>query len=343
MQASSARISWTTFLVIPSMCIFLTALPLWIGSAQICCAPDILPPESYRFPQGAQVTVYIDMTSGFTSTEAANIMVGIEDWNSQVNSSEVRYSVQTTETPPILGENTPNTIVVSYVDETPTTHDASYVMFKEGNSIFGRMAFSRNMRLIPSQLRESYWRTVARHETGHTLGLKNGDNCPEGTTIMNHEGAHVESFITTCDNVAINSQAAYPAPSPTPTPTPEENGQFDCNDNIDNDGDGLIDCQDTCSHWCINGCNAYLTQLCWDLGAPQCVNGQCYTPILVDVLGDGLKLTNASNGVLFNVLPGRLLKIAWTEPTSDDAWLVLDRNGNGVVDSGEEMFGNATP
>jgi len=68
------------------------------------------------------------------------------------------------------------------------------------------------------------------------------------------------------------------------------------------------------------------------------------SPVVVDVLGNGFALTDVANGIQFDMSGGGVKKsIAWTVPNTDDAWLFLDRNGNGVVDNGQELFGNHTP
>ena len=68
----------------------------------------------------------------------------------------------------------------------------------------------------------------------------------------------------------------------------------------------------------------------------------CSSPILIDIDSDGYALTSATQGVLFDIDgDGTLDRIGWTSRDDDDAFLWLDANGNGVVESGLELFGSA--
>jgi hypothetical protein len=67
---------------------------------------------------------------------------------------------------------------------------------------------------------------------------------------------------------------------------------------------------------------------------------QTYSPIVIDLAGDGVRFSSAEDGALWDTNGlGHKNWVGW--PLSpDDVWLALDRNGNGRIDSGLELFGN---
>src|ERR1051325_5413424 len=185
-----------------------------------------------------------------------------------------------------------------------------------------------------------------------------------------------------CDNTSTNetiTNLPCPTPSPTPTPTPATcptptkpkpaqecywNEQWctwickfdDCtalgyqwNSTYNRCNSTAQDCaswnlywnfeQPTCQYSSTPGSCAYPRE--WDDGLCRCIID---SPILVDIAGNGFDLTDAEHGVNFNLnVSEPAERIAWTAAGSDDAWLVLDRNGNGSIDDGRELFGSFTP
>ena len=67
-------------------------------------------------------------------------------------------------------------------------------------------------------------------------------------------------------------------------------------------------------------------------------------PVLLDLQQDGFRLSGPDPAVHFDIdADGTPDEIAWTQAGGDDAFLCWDRNHNGVIDDGRELFGYATP
>lgn len=61
-------------------------------------------------------------------------------------------------------------------------------------------------------------------------------------------------------------------------------------------------------------------------------------PLVLDLDGSGVQLTKAGEGAVFDInADGRLDQTAWVK--GNTAFLALDRNENGTIDNGKELFG----
>jgi hypothetical protein len=88
-------------------------------------------------------------------------------------------------------------------------------------------------------------------------------------------------------------------------------------------------------------------QECADRGAGwQWIDGECVysSPIVISTGKDrAYRFTSAAEGVAFDIDgDGQVEQLGWTVAGDDVAFLALDRNGNGTIDNGTELFGNHT-
>jgi hypothetical protein len=149
---------------------------------------------------------------------------------------------------------------------------------------------------------------VVFHEVGHQAGLGEVGGCV-GSTVMAPASPtatdHANS-LTNDDRCTIFNEFVEPAASCQPPPT---------------------------------GCPV---DYYWDPHFCDCLLS--ISPVLLTLGPNAFRLTSIDGGVRFDLDgDGTVDRVSWTAADSDDAFLWMDRNGNGVVDDGRELFGTFTP
>jgi hypothetical protein len=79
-----------------------------------------------------------------------------------------------------------------------------------------------------------------------------------------------------------------------------------------------------------------------DCDTPPCTPYN--SPVVIALDGGAYPMSGTGDPVLFDInATGTPIRTAWTAPAANVAFLWLDRNHNGKVDDGTELFGTATP
>lgn len=310
--------------------------------AQSNCAYPPVSANSQRVAWSQNAAVQVNIDPSFSSEQRAGIVQAFNNWQSANGTTGNQSGVTFTFTYNSTAVSGTDTFQVNY--QNPPTVDPNQsgrgatALSSGANSLSSATTY-----LSPNVTLRQAVTEVMVHEIGHAFGLDDCPDCFLQDSVMglapvgsdpNRTGRAVSP--TNCDNGAVTRAGGYPqpTPTPTPTPTPESCSVYD-EEACYNKG--------TNWNWDPEFCVCYYTRTEIGGGCDATPENCSDSPIVIDIAGNGFSLTDLANGVFFDLnSDAQPERLSWTSENSDDAWLVLDRNGNGLIDNGREMFGNRT-
>lgn len=364
-------------LVLSTFFIIILAVTVPTGG-QSGCTP--LDPNLPAWPRNS--TVYINL-GNLNTEQRRQVTAAINAWNdaNKTNGSFVSFSFNTppSSTSFRLNFQTGQTVADPQTGQRPPAQlDRTNGIDGQGNLNRATVTFDPSVQ-APDQngtlvqaLNENTssdaFLKAALHELGHSMGFGEGQQDPAHpssgpcaasgqiptSTVMNGMcgandwGGNMPTVVTPCDNQRVPtvnqyqctlsasacSPRAFDLPSCLCYDSPPGAGGGACPGVECNEGSGIQ--IDNCSY--AGGC-----PYGW-INTGQCCQPAHIDPMVIDVDGSGFSLTDVPHGVQFDFFGiKKAFQLPWTAQRSTNAFLVLDRDGNGTIDSGRELFGNMTP
>jgi hypothetical protein len=260
--------------------------------------------KQQALPANTQVTVYFDI-SQFDDADVAAMEQAFKNWQAADATSGVTFTfVQLAGPPPATG----TFIAVSKSSSLDPSEAMATNTSITNNGTYDTIT-NASIEVNSALTNDPSMEQKMAHEIGHLMGLGDCSTCAIGSSVMAFGNG-------------MNS--ATGADAPTPCDVNASNKSFP--PYVANQNGGGVP-----------------RQHC-PPGVQPNVDNQCFSPIIVDIDGSGFQLTDANGGVKFDISnSGTPVQIAWTALASTNAFLVLDRDGNGFIDNGAELFGNFTP
>jgi hypothetical protein len=328
-------------------CLLLIGLVLGLFSASASSACTNPPRTSIgiSWPAGAVVTVNYNSSTILSATQSV-----VTSWNAALAGSLGSYA--TACNPPQFTFGSGNASIHLIYGTIPTNllpaagsdtiSTSTTVSVSRGLTDFPNATWTtttpRRLSAINIYINSGVNATAAlteviAHEFGHTLGITDcmaPSPCAFHSSVMNSQQPNTAPV-----SGGLNGLIGMPGPTICDI---AQIGIVVYDYNCADSPPGTQDCTP-----CYYGASLHGT------GKPKLlpvqVPGQCcsVSPVVVDVSGKGFVLTDAPDGVKFDIAgTGNFVQMAWTAPGANNAFLALP-GPDGLVHNGKQLFGNFTP